>query len=298
MKVQDLLEARQGGWKYNETRVKGALTKVTLALEGSDSGAMTRLAKRYERLDKSAKLLKEKRDQLNAAVKDVGDRVFDAEDTVITRIIETVSYTVMLTAAEKAENKEPTKKTDYESAFSELCRLVPELTSKIDEIRAKYTELIPAKDTPTALKVKPKEVKEGIVDSAKALYFRFLNTIKEWASSYDDKLAAVKAKYPARGGKKAVTEGKSTTDPWAAKMLKTAGISGGSSIDMADTGDGRWVTMAKAEAALEKLVAAGYKKRGKGAWITVTDPETKNGMSFDYDGPEDKRVGLRFFEKE
>lgn len=207
MKVQDLLnEARQANWKYNETRVKGALTKVTLALEGADSGAMTRLAKRYERLDKSAKLLKEKRDQLNSAVKDVGDRIFDAEDAVITRIIETVSYTVMLTAGEKAENKEATKKTDYESAFSELCRLVPELTAKIDEIRAKYTELIPAKDTPTALKVKPKEVKEGIVDSAKALYFRFLNSIKAWATSYDEKLAAVKAKYPAKGGKKAVAE--------------------------------------------------------------------------------------------
>ena len=190
-------EARQGGWKYSEKRIKGALTKVTLELEGADSGAMTRLAKRYERLDKSAKLLKEKRDELNAKVKDVADRIFDAEDAVVTRVVETITYTVMLSAAEKAESKSATPKTDYESAFSELAKLVPELTAQIDAIRAKYTEMIPPKDTPTKLQVKPK-VQEGLTDRVKAMWFSFMNTIKSWCTSYDDKLAAIKKKYPAK----------------------------------------------------------------------------------------------------
>lgn len=191
-----IIEARQANWKYTEKRVKGALDKVTLELEGSDSGAMTRLSKRYERLDKSAKLLKEKRDELNAAVKDVGDRIFDAEDATATRIIETITYTVMLTASQKAEHKAATQKTDYESAFAELAKLIPELTSKVDEIRAKYTEMIPPKDTPTALRVKAR-VAEGLVDSIKKMWNAFMDSIKSWGMSYDTKLDAIKKKYPA-----------------------------------------------------------------------------------------------------
>jgi hypothetical protein len=202
--LQTLVEARQGNWKYTEKRVKGALDKVTLELEGADSGAMTRLAKRYERLDKSAKLLKEKRDQLNAAVKEVGDRIFDAEDALATRIIDTISYTVMLTASEKAESKKPTAKVDYESAYAELARLVPELIEQADKIRAKYTEMIPPKDTPVGLRVKAK-VQEGLLDFVKAQWSKFMDQMRMWGRSYDDKLSAIKAKYPLKG-KKAVAE--------------------------------------------------------------------------------------------
>ena len=197
MKIEDLFEARQPQFKYTEKRVKGALQKVILELEGNDSGAMTRLAKRYERLDKTAKLLKEKRDELNAAVKEVGDRIFDAEDALSTRIIETVTYTVMLTAAEKAEHKQPTKKVDYESAFAALARLVPQLEEKTKEILEMYTELIPPKDTPTALKVKPK-VNEGLWSKVKETWNAFMKKIKDWGRSYDQELAALKAKYPVK----------------------------------------------------------------------------------------------------
>lgn len=195
--LEQLVEARQSDWKYTEKRVKGALDKVTLELQGADSGAMTRLAKRYERLDKSAKLLKEKRDELNRAVKEVGDRIFDAEDALATRIIETVSYTVMLTAAEKAETKKPKEEIDFASAYAELSRLVPELAQKADEIRAKYTTLIPPKDTPTALKVKAK-VQEGLLDSVKKMWAAFVDTIKNWGVAYDAKLDAIKKKYPVK----------------------------------------------------------------------------------------------------
>jgi hypothetical protein len=202
--LQLLAEARQGNWKYTEKRVKGELEKVTLELEGADSGAMTRLAKRYERLDKSARLLKEKRDHLNAAVKEVGDRIFDAEDALATRIIDTISYTVMLTASEKAENKKPTPKVDYESAYAELAKLVPELIEQADKIRVKYTEMIPPKDTPVGLRVKAK-VQEGLLDFVKAQWSKFMDQMQMWGRSYDTKLDAIKAKYPLKG-KKAVTE--------------------------------------------------------------------------------------------
>ena len=45
----------------------------------------------------------EKCNELNARVKELGDELFDAEDALASRIINTVSYTMMLTAAQKAE---------------------------------------------------------------------------------------------------------------------------------------------------------------------------------------------------
>jgi cell division protein FtsB len=194
-KLQALIEARSPKLKYTEKRVKNVLSRVTLELAGNDSGVVTHLAKRYERLDKSAKLLKEKRDELNAKVKDLADDMFNPEDFVITRVIDTVTYTLSLSAAEKAEAKSPTAKVDFEAAFLELSKLVPELTEQVDAIRQKYTEMIPPKDTPTRLTVKSK-VDEGLISSIKRAWDSFVNVIKNWCAHYDDKLSALKKKYP------------------------------------------------------------------------------------------------------
>jgi hypothetical protein len=190
MKIQDLLEARVPSYTYTEKRVKGALDKVTVALEGGTSGAMTKLTKRYERLDRSAKLLKEKRDEVNAKIKGISDDLFDAEDFVATRIIDTVSATINLSAAQKAVDKPDTKKIDFEAAYFELAKLVPELQEKIDLIITKYTEIIAAKDTPVALRVKMK-VDEGVLDTIKSWAKKFMSTIQSWGTSYDKRLQNV-----------------------------------------------------------------------------------------------------------
>lgn len=198
MKVSELLvEERNKDWKYTEKRVKGALNKVILELEGSDSGAMSRLMTRYKRLDRQWKLMEERRNEVNRQVKDVADRIFDAEDALATRVIETVSYSVMLTKATPASEKEATKKVDYESAYAALARLVPELEAKAKEILEKYTELVPPKDTPAALKYTPKldegvgTVVKGWLSKAKAFVKEFLG----WGRSYDAKLDAFRRKY-------------------------------------------------------------------------------------------------------
>lgn len=192
--VQELLEARIPHLSYTETVTKGKLSRVVLSLEGSNSASVTKLAKRYERLDKTALLLKKKRDEVNEAIKEFGDELFDAEDALATRIIETVSFTMMLTAAEKAEQKKPTPKTDFEAAFAELSKLVPELEEKALEILKKYTELVPPKDTPVKLQVKSK-LKEGLVGAMKAGWERFVDTIRSWGASYDKRLDALKKKF-------------------------------------------------------------------------------------------------------
>ena len=209
MLIQELLklyEERQKGWTYAEKRAKvpkgaptdavGAIEKVVLSLEGNDSAAVTRLAKRYDRLDISAKLLKDRRDALNANMKMLGDTLFDAEDALVTRIVETASYTVMLTASEKGADKPKKEVVDYEAAYKALAELVPELTEQAKAILAKYTEMIQAKDTPMALKVKPKAISEGLVEVAKRAWRAFVATVTAWGKSYDKKLDAIQTKYP------------------------------------------------------------------------------------------------------
>ena len=186
-----LLEAREPDLKYAEKRIKNALDRVTVELEGNQSGAMSRLTLRYHRLDKAAKLMAEKRNELNAQMKAVAESLFDAEDAVLTRVVETISCTIMLTKAERAADKEPTLKTDYGSVVAELLRMVPELTDKIKDITAKYTEVVEAKDTPTQLRVKSK-VAEGLMDTVKSWMKSFIAGIKSWCVDYDKRLAALK----------------------------------------------------------------------------------------------------------
>ena len=194
MIIQDLLnllEARDVNRKYSEKRIKGALDRVILELEGHESGPLSRLTLRYHRLDKAAKLMVERRNTLNAKMKEHVEGLFDAEDVVTTRVVETASVTIMLTKATPASEKKPTLKTDYASVVAELSRLVPELEEKIKEITAKYTEVEEPKDTPVQLRVKSK-VEEGIVDTVKGWVSKFLSAIKSWGKDYDGRLAAVK----------------------------------------------------------------------------------------------------------
>lgn len=206
MKLTELLtslnEVRQPDLTYTETKVKDVLKKVTLELTGANSAVATKLAKRYERLDRTAKMLKEKRDELNAKVKGVGDELFDAEDVLITRVIQTVSFTMMLTAAEKAEHKKATEKVDYESAFKALAALVPDLQQQANALLKAYTEIVPPKDTPTQLKVAAR-VKENLIEGVmsdfmkkvKSVAANLMSSVKSWATGYDKELNALKKQF-------------------------------------------------------------------------------------------------------
>lgn len=205
MRLQDLHEERQPDLAYKEKRVKGELDRVTVELGGNYSGAMSRLTTRYSRLDTQAKLMVERRNSVNVQMKDVVQRLFDAEDQVLTRVVDTCSYTIMLTKAEKAETKESSKKIDYEAIVKELSKMVPELTEQIQAITAKYTELIPSKDTPASLRVKPR-VAEGLGTNIALAALGFtaaivvemisglVTKILSWTKSYDKRLNVLKAK--------------------------------------------------------------------------------------------------------
>ena len=196
MFVRELFEARNPKLTYTEKHVKKVLDRVTVELAGSESGVMSRLTTRYSRLDKAAKLMQEKRNQLNEDMKQVVESLFDAEDEVLTRVVDTVSYTITLSKAEKAESKAPKKSVDYAAIVKELGEMIPELQAKIEEITEKYTEIIQPKDTPVKLIVKSK-LDEGLTAFARGLVKSFremLKSIKSWGKGYDKRLNSLKAK--------------------------------------------------------------------------------------------------------
>lgn len=193
MKVYELFEARDPALTYVEKQVKKVVDRVILELSGSKSGSMTRLMKRYERLDLSAKLLAERREATNLAIKDTVADLFDATDEVLTRVVETASFTITLSKAEKGADKKPKESVDYEAIVRELQIMVPELEEKIKDLTKKFTEITPAKDSPVSLRVRS-NVSEGVIDSVLKTIKGFVKTIFDWTKSYDKRLTVLKAK--------------------------------------------------------------------------------------------------------
>lgn len=196
MKVHELFEARKSDLPYEEKKTKGIINRVIVSLKGNESGAATRLTKRYEELDEALKDLADKRNALNSEVKELVDDLFDAEDCIYTRVVETISYTITLSKGEKAESKTPKKSIDYEGAFKALSALVPDLTEQVKLITEEFTKEIPTTDTPQKLTVKRTD--EGLKDTASRLVAKFkrlLASVKKWAEGYDSKLEKVKNRF-------------------------------------------------------------------------------------------------------
>ena len=185
---------RRADLTYTEKRVKNELDRVTVELSGSESGVLTKLSGRYDRLDKAIKLMGEKKNELNADIKSRVEDLFSAEDVVLTRVIETVSFT--MTVSKRLKKADDKKVVDYEAIATELAKLIPEeLQAKVEEITAAYTKLIPQEVKSPGLSVKAKvneglltDLKDGVVSMVK----RAIKSITSWAIKYDKKLLALK----------------------------------------------------------------------------------------------------------
>jgi hypothetical protein len=189
-----LFEARKPGLAYTEKQVKGTLDRVTVALKGTDSANMTKLAKRYARLEVSMKAMKEKHEELNTRLKSEVQDLFEAEEVVVTRVVETAQFT--LTMAKEIQKTEGSKEVDYNSIIAALSALIPsELQSRVDEITEKYTRLIPPKAPIKKLSVS-KEVPESInlVEGIFDFIKNFVKSITNWATRFDAKLENLKRK--------------------------------------------------------------------------------------------------------
>lgn len=202
MKVTELInEARNPVLNYLEKKAKDIVVRVTVFLTGNESSAATRLAKRFVRLDQAMKQQIKLRDAANADAKKLFEELFDAEDEILTRVIETASVTMTLSKAVRGKDKPNVITVDFEAAYRELAEMVLGLTEqkeklnkKIEAILAKHTTSTPARDTPAKLTTDVK-LDEGIMDTLKKMVNTVVESIKNWATGYDKKLDAFKKKY-------------------------------------------------------------------------------------------------------
>ena len=182
----NLTEARDEGYGvYTDIEVKKKVEKVLLSLKGAKASALTKLITEYEEVEKSLDALKEKREALNAQVKDRVATLFDAGDEVLTRMVETASITLTLSKLTKSKKET----VNYKAAVDHLILLMPELKEQMDELIEEHTE-VEEKETPSRLTSK---LKEGIVDSAIKSFKSLLSKVKAWARGFDKKLKTLEA---------------------------------------------------------------------------------------------------------
>lgn len=187
-----LSEARRPDLKYTQKEVKGKIDRVSTELSGVESANMTKLAKRYARLEVSLKALKEKHDELNTQLKGQVQELFDAEDVVLTRVVETAQFTLTMA---KEIKKPDTQEKDYEAIITALSALISdELQPQVEKIIDKFTKVVPAKEPIKRLSVSKEVVKEGVWDSIVSVAKSFLRAMTAWATRYDNKLDVLKKK--------------------------------------------------------------------------------------------------------
>lgn len=185
MKYSNIItEGRSKDLEYTEKKVKGLVDRVTVTLGGQYSGIITKLANEYNELGATIDQLSQRRDELNLRAKEEGEYLFDAEDEVLTRVIDTVSAT--LTISKKIVDKKSS--VDMDKVVSDLVELMPELKEKIDEIikaNTKITELEKSPRLTIKSKVseafEPMNVIKNFISKATA-YF------SNWSDSYKSRL--------------------------------------------------------------------------------------------------------------
>lgn len=190
--IKDIIsEARNPNLTYTQKEVSGKLDRVIVELSGRESEKFTKLAKSFKRTKTQIERLVKVQDALNAEVKKEAIDLFDAQDEVMTRVVNTVSLGI--TISKKPEVKD-TIKTDWEQVAKGIMALTPELDDKIKELIEQFTTVKAGVPKDMSLRI---DIKEGIISDAFGKLLgklkSFLNSIKSWGSSYDSKLEKLKS---------------------------------------------------------------------------------------------------------
>lgn len=157
--------------------------KVIANLSQHDSAAYTRLASKIEEMQQLEEDIKKIKDDIKQATRDDIQALFNAEDKVMTRVVETTSFILQL-----SKDPKPTETVKYREVLDELTKnLTPELIEQLENLKKKFTTETQRNPSLTMTRVK---LKETFFDSLKSFY----NAIVAWATTFDKKLAKLKQK--------------------------------------------------------------------------------------------------------
>lgn len=171
---------------------KGQITKVVATLKSYDSGRYTRLGRNLRRIERLEDRIKALKEQTKQESRELIAGLFNAEDAVLTRVVETVSFVFQMT-------KDPAETTTvkYASVLKELQEhLTPELLSIMETLVAKHSSVV---QKAPALKAIDKDentsesLSEGIGDKLRTFFQKVLDKVLSWGKSYDSRLNRLKA---------------------------------------------------------------------------------------------------------
>lgn len=178
---------------YAATVTKGQISKIVANLKSYDSARYTKLGRNLLKIEELTAEMKALRDDVKQDTRELIADLFHAEDAVATRVVETVSFTFHM-----SKDPKPTETYKYAAILEELeTHLTPELISVLETLKAKHKS--PPVQKAAALKATDKaatqeSLNEGMLDKLKDFFSRLRDWVMNWASGYDARLDALKAK--------------------------------------------------------------------------------------------------------
>jgi len=158
--------------------------KVVATLKSYNSQSYTKLAQKVERIEALEEEIKALKLQVKSEAKEHVHSLFEAEDTVRTRVVDTISFIITL-----SKDPKPTETVQYAKVIAELEKhLTPELIVLLENLKAQFKTVTQKEPS---LKIAKKDLKESA--NAFVRYTdKFNNFVDKWAVRYDDKLDTLK----------------------------------------------------------------------------------------------------------
>jgi hypothetical protein len=182
MKYTEIInEARLGDFPYMDEP-----DKTTVSLKSHQSQIYTNLAKKVKRINELKTELKALEDEVKQSSRENVSDLFDIEDAVKTRVIDTVSFIITLSKDPKA-----TVSPKYKDILEVLEKqLTPELISVLEGL--KKTMVTVTQKAPS-LKIEPKDKPQ--LDEGKLSQYitKLKNWVMSWGAKYDAKLDQLKS---------------------------------------------------------------------------------------------------------
>jgi len=149
--------------------------KVVAQLRSRQSESYTKLAKKVERINSLTEELKQLRSEVKQETREQLAGLFDAEDAVNTRVVETLSFIFTL-----SKDPKPTVTPKYKDILTELEKqLTPELITVLEGLKK---NMVTVTQKEPSLKISP------IEENAMPADAKIANFVDSWAQSYDRKL--------------------------------------------------------------------------------------------------------------
>lgn len=162
--------------------------KVIADLTSHDSMVYTKLAQKVQRIEELESEIKQLKLDVKSDTRAHVADLFKAEDVVRTRVINTISFMFTL-----SKDPKPTETVQYAKVIGELEKhLTPELITLLENLKKQFKTI--TQKEPSLKITSRDQVKEDSSDAIKTYGEKLLSFVNGWASGYDDKLDALKAR--------------------------------------------------------------------------------------------------------